>query len=105
MATEALNTTANGAGPGAGPTKAKSYAAATAGATAAAASPAGAPSPDSAQELSSQFGSERIVDLIRREQANQIQQAWQKGTPQGAQKAGAVPHGSGEAGVRFCMCV
>lgn len=42
------------------------------------------------------FGSERIVDIIRREQHNQMQQARKKGTPKGAQKVAAVPHGSGE---------
>lgn len=89
MATQALmaNTIANGAGPGAALTKAQPHAA----------SPAGAPSPDSVKDPSSQFGCERIVDIIRREQANQIQQARQKGTPKGAQKVAAVPHGSGEA--------
>jgi hypothetical protein len=91
-ATQALmsSTIANGAGP-----KAKNYAAA-----AAAASPAGAPissSDSSNKDVSSHFGSERIVDIIRREQANQMQQARSKGTTVQAQKVAAVPHGSGEA--------
>jgi hypothetical protein len=41
-------------------------------------------------------GNERIVEIIRREQQNQMQQARTKGTPTQAHKVSAVPHGSGK---------
>lgn len=73
-------------------TAGKGYA--TAVSTATAASPAG---------VSESLGTraERLVDIIRREQQNQMQQARTKGTPNGAQKVAPVPHGSG---VQFRPC-
>jgi len=74
----------------------KSYAAAVA------ASPAGVADQPSTHESPSPptFGNERIVDIIRREQHNQMQQARVKGTTTQAQKAGhPVPHGSGRPAI------
>lgn len=59
----------------------------------AATTPAAAPSPGPAL-----YGSERIVDIIRREQKNQIAQMRSKGTTTQYQKStAAVPFGSGKA--------
>jgi hypothetical protein len=47
------------------------------------------------------YGSERIVDIIRREQHNQMQQARSKGTTTQYHKASPVAIGSGKP----CCCV
>jgi hypothetical protein len=61
-----------------------------------AASPAGMSESGAESANPPQFGSDRIVDIIRREQHNQMMQARTKGSQKQYQKKGnPAPHGSG----------